>query len=92
MLALAYKHLDHEDIEFTSKEEERKFLETHLYFAGFFICNSPLKDDTLKNIKKLQRAAYKLIMITGDNLYTAASVGQQLEFGKDIVTVERINK
>lgn len=28
-------------------------------------------------------------MITGDNLFTAATVGKQLGFGKDLVIVER---
>lgn len=58
-------------------------------FVGLFVCNSPLKDDTLKSIQNLQRAAYKLIMITGDNLFTAATVGQLLKFGRDILIVER---
>jgi len=57
--------------------------------VGFFVCNSPLKEDTLKCIQNLQHAAYKLIMITGDNLFTAATVGQKLKFGKDILTVEQ---
>jgi cation-transporting ATPase 13A1 len=89
VLALASKPVEDFDNETLSKDEERNILETDLNFIGFFVCNSPLKEDTLKTIQSLQRAAYKLIMITGDNLFTAANVGQQLNFGKDIVTVEK---
>jgi P-type E1-E2 ATPase len=88
VLALASKVIHHED-ETMSKDEERKVLESELNFVGLFVCNSPLKDDTLKSIQNLQRAAYKLLMITGDNLFTAATVGQQLNFGKEILTVEK---
>lgn len=88
VLALASKFIDQEE-EHLSKDEERKVLEGDLNFVGLFVCNSPLKEDTLKCIENLQRAAYKLIMITGDNLFTAATVGQQLKFGRDILVVER---
>jgi P-type E1-E2 ATPase len=56
-------------------------MERNLVFAGFFICSSPLKEDTLKNIKHLQKANYKLKIITGDNILTAIKVGMMLNMG-----------
>jgi P-type E1-E2 ATPase len=55
-----------------------------LVFAGFFICNSPLKEDTKKHINSLQKAAYKVLIITGDNILTAAKVATTLNLGKKV--------
>lgn len=55
------------------------------------ICNSPLKEDTLSNIKSLQEAKYRIIMITGDNLLTAANVSKQIELGSNTLILESIN-
>ncbi len=64
------------------KSKERELLaECNLKFCGFFICNSPLKPDTLKNIQNLQKANYRLIIITGDNILTAIKVGLSLKLG-----------
>ena len=60
-----------------------------MQFVGFFICNSPLKEDTKKHIHSLQRAAYKLLIITGDNVLTAAKVGLTLDMGKKVWFLER---
>lgn len=57
-------------------------------FSGFMVCNSPLKQDTASNIKSLQEAKYTIVMITGDNLLTAANVGKQINLGQDVMTVE----
>jgi P-type E1-E2 ATPase len=62
-----------------------------LTFAGFFICSSPLKEDTLKNIQQLQKAQYKILIITGDNILTAIKVGLTLQFGTEAWTLEKIN-
>jgi len=35
----------------------------------------------LKNIQNLQKANYRLIIITGDNILTAIKVGLTLKFG-----------
>ena len=55
--------------------------ECDLKFCGFFICNSPLKPDTYKNIQNLQKANYKILIITGDNILTAIKVGLTLKLG-----------
>jgi magnesium-transporting ATPase (P-type) len=40
-----------------------------------------LKQDTLKNIQNLQKAKYRLMIITGDNILTAIKVGLTLKLG-----------
>lgn len=40
----------------------------------------PLKKDTRGELELLKAAKHKLIMITGDNVLTAAHVAQTLEF------------
>lgn len=62
-------------------ELERTAVEKDLEFAGFFICDSPLKRDTARIINILKEADYKIIMITGDNLLTGAAVGFNLGLG-----------
>jgi P-type E1-E2 ATPase len=55
-----------------------------LNFVGFFICSSPLKSDTKKNIEALQDAKYRILIITGDNILTAAKVGLNLKLGESL--------
>lgn len=57
-------------------------------FCGFFICSSPLKEDTLKNIKSLQKAKFNILIITGDNILTAIKVGLTLSMGERPYIVE----
>lgn len=87
-MALAYRILDNE----LATVDDRKLLETELVFAGFLVCNSPLKEDTLSNIRALKEAAFKIIMITGDNLLTAANVGKQIEMGSETMILEKVNE
>lgn len=63
--------------------------ESDLDFVGFFICSSPLKEDTKKQIESLQKAEYKILIITGDNILTAAKVGLSLELGKTVWLLEK---
>lgn len=49
VLALAYKPLVNENIDLIKREN----IENDLIFAGFYICESPLKKDTLRYIKIL---------------------------------------
>ena len=71
-----------------NKDKERELAECGLKFCGFFICNSPLKADTFKNIQNLQKAKYKLLIITGDNILTAIKVGLTLKLGEKAWIVE----
>jgi cation-transporting ATPase 13A1 len=76
VLALAYKKMDfNEEMNVDFSKIERNVVENNLTFCGFYICDSPLKRDSAKHIKILKEAAYQILMITGDNLLTAISVG-----------------
>ena len=77
VLALAYKRLPH----YQNQIIERDELECDLEFAGLLVLNCPMKKDTPHYIKLLKEANYRNIMITGDNMFTAAKTGQDLGFG-----------
>ena len=78
VLCLAYKKLPSYD---PSKVIERDLLERDLLFAGLLILSCPMKKDTPDYIKVLKKAGFRNIMITGDNMFTAAKTGQDLDFG-----------
>eukprot|EP01138_Halocafeteria_seosinensis_P015801 gb/GECG01016125.1/.p1 GENE.gb/GECG01016125.1/~~gb/GECG01016125.1/.p1 ORF type:complete len:1245 (+),score=191.58 gb/GECG01016125.1/:1-3735(+) len=82
VLALAYKELDissktgrsgHVRDKFESREE----LEKDLTFVGFLVVDCPLKPSSEKVIRSLKDSNHRLIMITGDNAFTAAAVAYQ---------------
>lgn len=76
VLALAYRKVDG-NLEALTRDKA----EANLIFAGLLILSCPLKKDTPKYINMLRDAEYKNVMITGDNMYTAAKTGQTLKFG-----------
>lgn len=76
VLSLAYKRLNSYD-----PTIERDEAEKDLTFSGLLILSCPLKHDTPLYMKQLAAANYKNIMITGDNMYTAAKTGLDLKFG-----------
>lgn len=81
VLALAYKELDTNKI--NVDDVNREDLEFDLKFGGFFISDNPLKVDTKKNIESFKKSNFEIIMITGDNVLTAISIGMQLNLGKN---------
>jgi P-type E1-E2 ATPase len=91
-LALASKEVSYDFFkDIKNKDDERRMAESELQFVGFFICSSPLKEDTKKQINALQNAEYKILIITGDNILTAAKVGLTLELGKSVWMLEKEN-
>eukprot|EP00768_Dysnectes_brevis_P009643 gnl/Dysnectes_brevis/98_a118_4331.p1 GENE.gnl/Dysnectes_brevis/98_a118_4331~~gnl/Dysnectes_brevis/98_a118_4331.p1 ORF type:complete len:1360 (+),score=358.64 gnl/Dysnectes_brevis/98_a118_4331:61-4080(+) len=51
--------------------------ESDLTFLGFLVCDSPLKQGTVVSIRTLKQSAHRCVMITGDNVLTAAAVGRR---------------
>ena len=78
VLALAQRLVENEE---DMMNAERGTLEKGFVFAGFFICDSPLKKDTLSIIRELQSSKYRIIMITGDNHLTALKISRELALG-----------
>lgn len=74
VLALAYKMLNTT----SSAKIPRAEAEKDLLFAGFLIFDSDLKADSKSVIKELRGASHKVVMITGDSVYTACNVGKRL--------------
>lgn len=88
VLCLAYKKLKSLDMNLAREDAENE-----LTFASLLVLSCPLKRDTGMYITQLSSANYKNIMITGDNMYTAAKTGQMLKFGpSDSLFLEKDSK
>lgn len=76
IIAVAYKPLDvkinYPKIQRISREK----VENDLEFLGFVILENRLKNDTTSVINSLMAANIRTIMVTGDNILTALSVGK----------------
>lgn len=77
VLALCYKELNNRDI------PERLEVEKNLKFVSFLVLKSPLKTGTEKVIKEIVESSHEVVMITGDNVFTAAQVALDLKFGEE---------
>ncbi len=73
VLCLAYK-----DIASTEKIP-RQDAERDLIFCGFIVTSCPLKPDTKRKIEELRDSKHKIVIITGDNQYTAVHVADELK-------------
>ncbi|CAN3376596.1 hypothetical protein DIURU_002655 [Diutina rugosa] len=71
VIALAYK--DVSKSQFLQREE----VESDLTFAGFIVFENKLKPQTKPTLRKLNEAAIRTVMCTGDNVLTAISVGRE---------------
>ncbi|GIQ82050.1 P-type ATPase, subfamily V, partial [Kipferlia bialata] len=81
VIALAYRRLGGQtDLSSGSaviRTKKRSEVEKDLVFAGLMLSDSPLKTDTRKTILSLKSSGHRCIMITGDNLHTAAAVARK---------------
>jgi len=72
VLCLAYRELD-EAVAMLRSDAERD-----LIFCGLIVTSCPLKIDTQNKVTELLKSKHKVVVITGDNKYTASYVAQQL--------------
>jgi len=63
---------------------KRDDVEKDLIFAGVLALSSPIKPGTLETITEILRSSHRVVMITGDNIHTAAQVAMDLGLGKEI--------
>ncbi len=63
----------------TAAKGGRPELESALVFGGFALLDSPLKRDSASVVARLQAAACRCAMITGDGALTAAAVARRRE-------------
>ncbi|XP_058065557.1 polyamine-transporting ATPase 13A3 [Anopheles bellator] len=74
IIAIAYKQLDKKLNYPKVQKIAREKVECDLEFLGFVILENRLKTDTEEVIESLNTARIRSVMVTGDNLLTAASV------------------
>uniref|UniRef100_UPI00398F33FC polyamine-transporting ATPase 13A2 isoform X2 n=1 Tax=Pristiophorus japonicus TaxID=55135 RepID=UPI00398F33FC len=76
VLGLAYKALS-KDITFDEVHKlERNYVESEMTFLGFLIMRNILKPETRPVIDSLNRAKFRTVMVTGDNMLTALNVAR----------------
>lgn len=79
VIALAYRPLKEEE---RSKEAihnmDREDCEKNLIFAGLAVFQCPLKKDAKDTIEMLQSGSHRCVIITGDSVQTAISVGRDV--------------
>ena len=83
VLAVAYRDVP-STIQIGDKEEKREKLSQigevldDLIFVGFIAMHDPVRESVRSTIKKAREAGIKVVMITGDNKYTALAVAEEL--------------
>lgn len=90
IIAIAYKSLDKKMNYSKIQKVSREKVECDLEFLGFVILENRLKADTEEVIDSLNAANVRCIMVTGDNLLTAASVAHDCGMvmpGQSLVTL-----
>ncbi|XP_061510158.1 polyamine-transporting ATPase 13A3 isoform X1 [Anopheles gambiae] len=90
IIAIAYKQLDKKLNYPKVQKIAREKVECELEFLGFVILENRLKTDTEEVIESLNAANIRSVMVTGDNLLTAASVAHDCGMilaGQNLVTV-----
>ncbi|XP_019524963.3 polyamine-transporting ATPase 13A3-like [Aedes albopictus] len=90
IIAIAYKSLDKKMNYSKVQKVSREKVECDLEFLGFVILENRLKADTEEVIESLNVANVRCIMVTGDNLLTAASVAHDCGMvmpGQSLVTL-----
>ncbi|XP_072264323.1 probable cation-transporting ATPase 13A4 [Pyxicephalus adspersus] len=75
VIGLAYRSLQKEGLPPTT-DLEREVVESSLTFLGLLILENRLKPETSSVLKELSEANIRTVMVTGDNLQTAVTVGK----------------
>lgn len=83
VLGFAYKE--------SPKSYDEKDLEDDLIFLGLMGMKDPPREGVKEAVEDCRRAGIRVIMVTGDNRYTAEAVGQELGFGPKTMTGEELD-
>ena len=77
VLAMGYRVLEGKETA-SIREQSRNDIEKNLIFSGFLVFDSPLKLDSKSVMKELRSSLHKVVMITGDSVFTAIDVAKRL--------------
>jgi Ca2+-transporting ATPase len=78
VLGFAYKE--------SPKSDSEKDLESGLVFLGLMGMIDPPREGVREAIDDCRKAGIRVIMITGDNRFTAQAIGKELGFGGEAIT------
>lgn len=79
VIALAMRPLQEDERSKTALPNlQREDCEKNLTFAGFAVYECPLKKDSKSTISMLQNGSHRCVVITGDSVGTAISVGRDV--------------
>ena len=90
VLACATKLLQHYEPNSQTREE----IEKNMIFLGIIVFKNQIKHDTKININHLEASGCKLLIATGDNVFTTVSVAEQcglLDVSDDLYRIETID-
>ena len=90
VLACATKVLSTFDPEVDTREK----IENEMTFLGLIVFQNQVKKDTKINIKHLETSGCKLIIATGDNVFTTISIAEQCEIlhtNDDLFRIETVD-
>ncbi|XP_055343769.1 polyamine-transporting ATPase 13A3-like isoform X2 [Paramacrobiotus metropolitanus] len=90
VIAVAYKPAGHLEPHVIAKVK-REEIEHNLQLLGLVIFENQIKPDTPGVIRELQKANIRPVMLTGDNLQTAISVGRTCGFLETTDTLTILN-
>ncbi|KAM3931839.1 putative cation-transporting ATPase 13A4 [Leptodactylus fuscus] len=76
VIGLAYRSLQKEGLP-KSSDIDREVVERDLTFLGLLILENRLKPETNSVLQELSEANIRAVMVTGDNLQTAVTVGKK---------------
>nr|XP_060635789.1 polyamine-transporting ATPase 13A3-like [Anolis sagrei ordinatus] len=77
VLALARRRLESKFTWHKVQHISRDFIESGMDFLGLAMLQNKLKPETVPVLAELRRACIRPVMVTGDNLLTAVSVGRE---------------
>ncbi|XP_040205466.1 probable cation-transporting ATPase 13A4 isoform X1 [Rana temporaria] len=91
VIALASKILEVNGEDILQTFDSREDVESNLIFLGLLIMENKLKPETKPVLQELNTARIRIVMITGDNLQTACTVGKSsgmIPCGSSLIVIE----
>ena len=79
---------------YEQETDTREKLETDMTFLGLIVFQNQVKKDTKVNIQNLENSGCKLIIATGDNVFTTISIAEQcgiLHSSDDLFRIETVD-